>query len=270
AKKLKAQYSEVITKDFPDGESYVKFSKNPKNQTVVIFNSFARDQNNRLIETILAAGIAKDYKAKKIILVAPYFPYLRQDTHFENYDSFSIKHTAPLLKIFDRVYTIDPHLQRIKNIKQIDKDFQKLTATGLIVEYIKKNFKEPFTIVGPDKESKQWAQTVAYPLGKKAIILKKKRHTWRKVDIQEKNLGKNVIIVDDIIGTGHTVEETAEIAIAHGAKKVTCIGVHGVLVENAAKRIKKYASLLTTNTIPNKYARIDVSPVIFEALKNFR
>ena len=85
ASKLKSDFTEIVTKDFPDEESYVRFEKNPKGKVVVVFNSFARDQNNRLIESILAGGIAKDYGAKKIILVAPYFPYLRQDTHFEKY-----------------------------------------------------------------------------------------------------------------------------------------------------------------------------------------
>ncbi|MBU0760932.1 MAG: ribose-phosphate diphosphokinase [Nanoarchaeota archaeon] len=266
AKQIKTPCEEIQVKDFPDEESYVKFKTSPKNKTVVIFNSFSRDQNNRLIETILAAGIAKDFGAKKIILAAPYFPYLRQDTHFENFDSFSIKYISPLLKNFDKILIIDPHLQRIKNIKQIGKNFEKLSANNLIAEYIKKNFKEPFTIVGPDKESRQWAQRIANLLGKQATILKKTRFTWEKVKIQSKPLGKNTIIIDDIIGTGNTILETIKVAKHHGAEKVTVIGVHGVLVGDAAKRIRKHASLITTNAIENKFSRIDVSGVIAEAL----
>lgn len=266
AKQLKAKYSQIIVKDFPDEESYVRFDFNPKGQTVVIFNTFDRDQNNRLIETILAAGIAKDYKAKKVILVAPYFPYLRQDTHFENYDSFSIKYVSPLVKEFDKIFVVDPHLQRILNVKNYGLNFERLTSIDQIAEYIQKNFKEPYTIVGPDSESRQWAQGVASILGKSAIVLKKHRISWHKVKIQDVNLGDNVIIIDDIVGTGHTIIETTKIAREHGAKKVTVIGVHGILVENAPEKIISHASLITTNTIPNKFAKIDISGLVSSAL----
>lgn len=267
ASRLKANYTELIVKDFPDQESYVKFKVSPKGKTVVIFNSFARDQNNRLIESILAAGIARDYKAKKIILVASYFPYLRQDTHFEKYDSFSIKHIKHVLDDFDEVFAIDPHLQRIKNIKKISYKMHRLTTAKLLADFIKKNLDKDATIVGPDEESKQWADTVAKFLGKRAIVLKKKRFSWRKVKIQDITLGKHVVILDDIIGTGHTILETIKIAKKHGAQKIIVIGIHGVLVENAAKKIQKRARLVTTNTIKNKYSKIDVSPIIAEALK---
>lgn len=267
AKKLEAHQMAISTKDFPDGESYVRFQVSPKDKTVIIFNSFARDQNNRLIESILAAGIAKDFGAKKVILVAPYFPYLRQDTHFEKFDSFSIKYIAPLVGIFDKIYVVDPHLQRIPNIKKIGKNFERLTSVKQIAEYIDKNFKEPYTIVGPDKESRQWAQGVASHLEKQAIVLKKIRSTWRKVSIEEKDLGENVIIIDDIVGTGHTIIETIKVARHHGAKSITVIGVHGVLVENASKKIAPHARLITTNTIENPHAKIDISDLIVDALR---
>lgn len=270
---LKVPCTEIIVKDFPDHESYVKLRKNPKGKILVIFNSFSREQNNRLIESVLAAGIGKDFKAKKIILVAPYFPYLRQDTHFEKYDSFSIKHIKKIFDDFDLVLTIDPHLQRIHNIKKISYKMQKLTTTGLIANYIakhfKKNFRNDYALVGPDKESAQWADKVAKYLGKHAIVLEKIRLSWKQVKIENKNLGKKVIIIDDIVGTGNTILETIKIAKKHKAKKITVIGIHGVLTGNAAKKISKHADLLTTNTIPNKFARIDVSPVIVNELQKF-
>jgi ribose-phosphate pyrophosphokinase len=267
AKSLRAGYTEIVVKDFPDEESYVKLNVSPRNKRVVIFNSFARDQNNRLIETILAAGIARDYKAKRVILAAPYFPYLRQDTHFKKFDSASIKHIPELTEIFDKILVVDPHLQRIKKIKQVGKNFKRLTAAKAIADYISKNFKRDFTIVGPDKESKQWAQAVASCLGKKAIVLKKKRFSWFKVKIQDVDLGENVIIIDDIIGTGNTILKTIKIAKKHKAKKISVIGIHGVLIGRAGEKISKKAKLVTTNTIPNKYGKIDISKIFVQTLK---
>ena len=53
-------------------------------------------------------------------------------------------------------------------------------------------------------------------------------------------------------------------------RKITCIGIHGILVGNADKLIRKHAELITTNTIPNKYAKINISPRIVEELKKER
>ena len=55
-----------------------------------------------------------------------------------------------------------------------------------------------------------------------------------------------------------------------GAKKIICIGIHGVLANGADKLITKYAELITTNTIANKYAKIDVSPAIAKVLKKYQ
>ena len=52
-----------------------------------------------------------------------------------------------------------------------------------------------------------------------------------------------------------------------GAKKVTCFAVHGILVENSLRRLQKAgATVITTNTIPNNVAKIDVSSLIADSL----
>ena len=63
------------------------------------------------------------------------------------------------------------------------------------------------------------------------------------------------------------VNEVLKMAKKQGAKKITCIGIHGVLAGNAAKLVTRHAKLITTNTIPSKYAKIDVSPIIIDKLK---
>jgi len=101
-----------------------------------------------------------------------------------------------------------------------------------------------------------------------ALKEKIKKHLEKNYNITD--LGTNVIIIDDIIGTGHTILETIKIAKSHKANKITVIGVHAVLTNQTnIKKITKQAKLITTNTIPNPYAKIDVSPIIVQALKRF-
>jgi len=270
AHQLKAKYISPKLETFADGESKISLPKNPKGQTVVLVASFYPNQNEKIIQSLLIAGIAKDYKAKKIILVTPFIPYIRQDTHFENYDSFSAKYIFPLFKNFDQVIAIDPHLQRLTSLKELGKNMTRISTNPLIAEYIQKKFKEDFTIIGPDEESKQWIQKIADYLKEKVVILKKKRFPETKVKIQVHDFKRNVVIIDDIIGTGNTILQTIKMAKSHGAKDVHVIGLHGLLLKKAAKKIKKQASLATTNTISSKYSKIDISTIISDALKKYK
>jgi len=87
----------------------------------------------------------------------------------------------------------------------------------------------------------------------------------KKIDFK----GKNIVIVDDIISTGHTLIGAIKNLKKLGANKFTCIVVHGIFVENALKKLKNLnAKVLTTNTIPNRVAKIDVSGLIAENLRS--
>src|SRR3989344_2238442 len=115
---LKAEFSLINPDAFPDGESHIRLEKNPSGKKVVIIHSLAHKPNEFLIQSILAGGAAKDHGAKKVILVATYFPYMRQDKNFENYDVASAHYLIPLLKNFDEVLAIDPHLHRIPTLRK--------------------------------------------------------------------------------------------------------------------------------------------------------
>ena len=270
AAQLKAQHEEIQVKQFPDGESCIRIEQNPQNKNFLIIQSFAKESNKKINETILAAETAREHRAKKIILVATYLPYMRQDKQFNSYESVSAKTIVKLLSnYFDKIIAIDPHLHRIHSLKEISKNAKEITANNLISEYIKNNFSSDFQIVGPDKESFQWAKTIAKLSGKEAIILSKKRLSSTNVKIESTNLDKNLIIIDDIISTGNTILETIKIAKKQGAKKIIVIGVHALLLGNTASLITKHAELITTNTVPNKFAKIDVSSLIASAIKQF-
>jgi ribose-phosphate pyrophosphokinase len=270
ASMLKAEYSSIDARSFPDSEFHLKLKKDPRKKIVVIISSMAKDPDTKLIETILAGGIARDYGAKKVILVATYMPYMRQDSHFLKYDSFSSKYIIKLLDNFDHIIVLDPHLHRIKKMKELSGKAENISANSLVAGFIKKRFGKNFEIVGPDEESEQWSDRVAKILKKKVVILKKERLGDKKVRIKAQKLEKNIIIIDDIISTGRTLAAAIKIAKKQGAKKIVCIGVHGLLVAGAEKLITPGAELITTNSVANKYARIDISPVIADALKKYK
>jgi ribose-phosphate pyrophosphokinase len=273
ARKLRKPYYELKVGTFPDGETYIKFASEVKGRTVVLVQTL-NNPNEKLIEILFAAYTAQDLGAKKIILVTPYLAYMRQDKRFHSGEAVSNRIIARLFNIFDEIITIDPHLHRIKHLRDIfHMKAYALTASPLLANYIKKNIKKS-VVIGPDEESYQWAEKVAQKAGVPVTVLKKKRYSSKKVKIilhqPELVKGRNVVIVDDIISTGHTMVETIRQAKAHGARSVCCLTVHGIYADNALPKLKKLgAKVISTNTIQSETSRIDVSDLVVTAFRNY-
>lgn len=272
ARHLKAPYSELKSSHFPDGETNLRFMTEVKGKETVLVNSFHPQPNEAMIETIFAAETAKELGAKSVVLVVSYLAYMRQDKRFHPGECQSNKIMAKLMSVADKIITVDPHLHRINSLNEIFKiKTVKLSANQAIADYIKKNIKNEL-IVGPDIESYQWAETIAEKIHLHAMVLKKKRYTAEVVRIKVKGnvdfKGKNVVIVDDMISTGHTIMEPAKQIKKKGAKKIYALCVHGLFVEGALEKMKKMGiEVLTTNTVENPAAKIDLSGVIAQALK---
>lgn len=274
ARKLKVKYSFITITSFPDGDIYLRFNTMLKGKKVVIVQSFQPHSDMSLFDIIFAAETAKDLGAKKVILVAPYLAYMRQDKRFNAGEAISSRIMAKLLNnSIDKIITIDPHIHRCKSLKEIFTiPAKNLTANSLIADYIRKKIKTP-VIIGPDWESYQWAEFIAKKIGVDSTVLEKTRFSSRKVKVKVLKPvlieGKNVVIVDDIISTGHTIAEAAKHARKMKAKSITAIGVHGLLVENAMDKMKKagVTKVITTNCIEHKTNKIDVTSLLVDELK---
>jgi len=277
AKLAKIDFRPIKAKKFPDGETNLRFSSDVKGKTVYIIHSLKTaddDINNNMMKVIFAAYNAKSLGAMKVILVAPYLAYMRQDKRFHNYEAISSRIMATLFnRCFDGLITFDPHLHRYKSLNEIFTiNAKRLSADRLLAEYIKKTYKKPI-IIGPDEESYQWARDIAKMVGCPVDILKKHRYTAESVRIKIKAdldlKDKSVVIIDDMISTGHTMMEVIKDARKLGAKKIYCVCIHGLFVENAYERMRKLGvkDVVSTNTIENKANKIDISKMLAEEIK---
>ena len=91
AKSLKVKFSPLNIGSFPDGDIYLKYKVNVKNETVILIHSFQPNPNQSLINLVFAAETARDLGAKKVILVAPYLAFMRQDKRFNPGEAFLLK-----------------------------------------------------------------------------------------------------------------------------------------------------------------------------------
>ena len=87
----------VFTKKFPDGETYVRLPVDVQNSDIVYIQNFFPHQNDSIVEALLTIEGLKDYKANLKGLIAPYFPYARQDKKFLKGEVISFK---AIIKLF--------------------------------------------------------------------------------------------------------------------------------------------------------------------------
>src|SRR3989344_1883731 len=273
AKAAKAKLGNLKSDNFPDGEFYIRFLDSVKGKEIILVQSMSPNPNDSLLELYWAGITAKQLGAEKVIGVAPYLAYMRQDKVFNSGEALSNHIMAHLLNTsLDKIVTVDPHLHRIRNLAELFHiERKKITANNDIANYISKKFSaKNSVIIGPDSESSQWAAVIAEKIGFESSIFEKQRHSARNVKVNVvKELawkGKNVVIVDDIISSGHTMIEAIKTVRKKEAKSVHCICIHGIFAENAhAKMLKAGANTITScNTIAHKSNKIDLAKTIVE------
>ncbi|HLC79576.1 MAG TPA: ribose-phosphate diphosphokinase [archaeon] len=275
AKRSKAKLGELNIEHFPDGELHLRFEDDVRDKIVVLVGSMHPLPSEALLEVVFASKTAKELGAKKVIAAIPYIAYLRQDKRFHPGECVSNRIMAWLVNsCCDKIITVDPHLHRITNLAYLFHiERKKLTANDLIAQYIRKKFKKEKTVIaGPDIESSQWAKEIADSIGFESVIFLKQRFSSRHVKIhvtKEKEWkGKDVVIVDDIISSGHTMIEAVREIKKRKPKSVHCICVHGIFAEGAFEKLKKSGakSIISTNSIEHKSNAIDLSGLIAKEL----
>jgi len=264
---------DFVHHQFPDGESYIRVLSSVRDAPCVILADF-RKPNDLILPICFLAKTLKSVGALKVILVAPYLAYMRQDVVFKEGEGITSHYFASLLSsCVDELVTIDPHLHRIKSLDEIYSiPTVVLSAAGLIGEWIKQNVQNGL-ILGPDSESDQWVIQTAQQIGIPYLVLEKKRLGDKEVLVSEVDskifLGRTPVIIDDIISTGHTMIETVKNVAKLGLGKTLCIGIHAVFAGTAYEELlaAKPSDIITTNTLFHPSNQIDVSSLLLGHLK---
>ena len=72
-----------------------------------------------------------------------------------------------------------------------------------------------------------------------------------------------------MISTGGSIIKAAQFLKKHNCKRVLVACTHGLLIDDAEKKIKKagVTKIISTNTIPGKTSLVDISESISKELK---
>ena len=85
---------------------------------VLLYRSLDRP-NDKLVELLLVAGEARALGVQRLLLVAPYLAYMRQDIAFNPGEVVSQTIVGAFIaQHFEGLVTVDPHLHRIERLQQ--------------------------------------------------------------------------------------------------------------------------------------------------------
>ncbi|HUY26523.1 MAG TPA: ribose-phosphate pyrophosphokinase-like domain-containing protein [Candidatus Binataceae bacterium] len=103
---------------FPDGEVLPRIAPPAATEAILVWSLDGAGAS--LIEALLAADALRRAGARRVTLVAPYLPYMRQDKVFRPGEPISQRVIGAMLgSAFDRVVTIEPHLHRISRLGEV-------------------------------------------------------------------------------------------------------------------------------------------------------
>jgi ribose-phosphate pyrophosphokinase len=255
---------DLLVRRFPDGESYVRLLTDVKDRDVIFVCMLDRP-DDKILPLYFAASIARELGARRIGLVIPYLPYMRQDARFRDGEGITSAHFGRLVSGFcDWLVTVDPHLHRHHDLAEVYSVATTVVhAAPEIAQWIAANVRDPI-IVGPDSESEQWTAEVAKNAGCPYTVLQKTRRGDRDVEIAAPDLaglpGRTPVLVDDIVSTGRTMIAAASHFRTLGAPPPICIAVHPLFSGDAyvALQAAGVDRIASCNTVTHSSNRIDV------------
>ena len=267
--------------DFANGEIFVRFLESVRGCDAFVLQSHTAPINQWIMEQLIMVDALKRASAKRITVVTPFFGYARQDKKSRGREPISARLMADLFTAAgaDRLMAVDLHTAQIQGF--FDGPVDHLFALPILASYLEDKLDlSQVTVVAPDagrvRVCERWTDRLGCPL---AIIHKRRdpdvANQVKVLEVVGQVEGRTCILVDDMIDTGATIANAAEIIFAQGAAKVIVTATHGVLSGHAVDLLKNssVSEVVVTNTLPilpekqfDKLTVLSIAPLIARAI----
>jgi len=271
------QQGDVKITEFSDGEFCPSFEETVRGNRVFLIQSTNPPADN-LMELLLLCDAAKRASAKHITAVIPYFGLARQDRKDKPRVPIGAKLSAKMLMAAGatRVMTMDLHADQIQGFFEVPVDH--LYSSALFIKDVEAMHLDNLCVASPDMGGAKRAHAYGSKLEADVVICykeRKKANVIDKMTVIGDVVGKNIILVDDMVDTGGTLCKAAEMLKEKGAVSVRAYCTHGILSGPAHERIANSAleELVITDTIPQtqinpKIRVISVAEMFAQVMKN--
>lgn len=251
-------------RDFANGEHKARPLVPVDGESACIVASLHGDRhlnvNDKLCRLLFFTGALKDAGARRVMAVIPYLGYSRKDRRTQPNDPVTTRYVAAVLEAvgLDAVVTMDVH-----NPAALDNAFRipadNLTTYALFARHYARSAGDSIdSIVAPDlgglKGTRLFVEAYEAESGKAlpyAVMDKKRSEGVVSGTGLIGDVGKHVLVVDDMIGSGTTLCRAASACLEAGAERVSVGATHGLFEGGAPKLFEQPGidSITVTDTV---------------------
>ena len=197
----------IIISKYSDGEFQPSYEESIRGTRIFIIGSTNPSSEN-LMELLLMVDAAKRASARHITAVIPYFGWARQDRKDKPRVPIAAKMIAGMIESAGatRVMTMDLHADQIQGFFQIPVDH--LYASTIFMPYIENLKLDNLCIASPDMGGSKRAYAYAKALNSDVVVCYKQRKKANIISHMEligDVIGKNVVLIDDMVDTAGTL-----------------------------------------------------------------
>ena len=226
---------------FPDGELYVEIEESVRGHDVYLIQPTSPPADQHLFELLFLADACRRAGAARLTAVMPYFGYARQDRRATGREAVGARLVADVLAAsgLERVVAVDLHSPALEGFFAVP--LEHLSAVPVLADACRPFVGPDTVIVAPDLGAAKLADRYARLLRQPVAIVHKTRVSGESVmasGITGDVGGRKLVVVDDMISTGGTIEAAIRVALAAGGvPEVFVVATHGLFVEPAGARL---------------------------------
>lgn len=273
AAELDTELVPTEARTFSNGEIYARYGESVRGCDAFVLQSHTRPINEWLMEQLIMVDALKRASAKRITVVAPFYPYARQDKKGRGREPISARLVADMFKAAgaDRIMSVDLHAAQIQGF--FDGPVDHLFAMPVLLAHFQKQLDPAtLTVVSPDMGRVRVADTWSDKLGVPLAIIHKRRdpRVPNEVSVHEivgEVEGRVCLLVDDMIDTGRTIAKGAQALKNNGATSVVVAATHAVFSDPATEVLQSewIDQVVVTDTLPlaaeKRWDRLTVLPI---------
>ena len=252
---------------FPDGERKLRPLVDPRGADVYVVHSLhggpIDSPHDKLCRLLMFIATLKDHGAPRVTAVVPYLAYARKDQQTKPLDPVGLRYVAQL---FDAVDVAQLIVLEAHNVAAFQNAFRcqtvHLSAHRLFGELAQEVAGTgPLAVASPDpggvKRALLWREALEERLGRPVsfAMIDKRRSagvlSGSKLVAGEVE-GACVLLLDDLIASGETLQRGA-VALRHaGARDVIGWAAHGLFVDKASELLANdgLSRLVVTDSVP--------------------
>jgi ribose-phosphate pyrophosphokinase len=264
---------------FPDGECKLRPLTDPRGADCYVLLSLhggpLDSPHDKLCRLLMYIATLRDHGAARVSAVIPYLAYARKDQRTKSFDPLSLRCVAQL---FEAVGVAQLIVLEAHNVAAFQNAFtcptQHLSAhhafTAVVQDILKEGNSDspaaprasnPLAVVSPDpggvKRVQLWRETLELQLQQNVqfAMIDKRRSAGLlggsqivAGDVE----GATVLLLDDLIASGETLQRSAKALRHAGAKRVIAFAAHGLFVGEAPQLLMDDAldRIVITDSVP--------------------